>query len=783
MGPGDVLATYTLVAELGKTAGGAVQTFAAHAEGGDKPELVLVEVLRAGKGVDLGGFARRARSLEAIQHASIPRTREVRVEAGFVLVVSDFFDGESLRDLDVTAPAGRDRALPMIVRLRVLVDVLAALAAMHAGAAPILHGEVAPANVLVGMDGTTRLVRAHHAPKRAMRDVASMLGYLAPELLLGDDTADTRADLYAIGVMLWESLSAERLFTESTHDAVLQRQLARDLPRARVAEPAGWAVPLVDVAARATAVDPGARYGSAAELAGAIRLVAQARLAPPKRVATAVDLLAGDRILARRMKLRPAQRAIERVPTTALDPEKPRDEARTAPAEIELADILETHAEPAPLAAKASAPPVKSANASAPPVKAPATSATSEAPGAKAGGANDGAARAKAAAAAGTARAPSGSAAPASPPVATESRPIAPARLDQAVATSAKAAIGVSTKEVASAAAARDSAKAPGAPPRATGSALAAARANAATATAPSAPPASESAGIATAVMPVAVRTSMTSAARAGSGAPPPAPIAAASPIGALATSPPPARANGAAPIAAANAVEALGAPEPRGASSGPADALPPATPRDQALLTPRAQLLLSSTGTSLANEVSTSAPAPRSKRVGVVIAALVFSAAILAVAVVRVAVRGPSEPASIDARGGPRAAATATNGSAAATIGSAPSPAASEATASSPSATAATGAADAPAATAGTQPPDAPKADSPDAPAAAEPEAAATNTDRAPASAVLRVPPIAKGSGATPSGASTGERRPAAGDRPARPAPRPRSTYEPMGI
>ena len=729
MGPGDVLATYTLVAELGKTPAGGVKTFAAHADGADKLELVILEVLPSGKGIDLAAFADRARSLEKRQHGSLTRIREVRVDATGSIIASDFFDGESLHALDSAAPAGRDRGLPMIVRLRVIIDVLAALSAMHAGDTPILHGEVAPANVLVGMDGTTRLVRAHHAPGRAVRDVASMLGYLAPELLLGDDTADTRADLYGVGVMLWEALSAERLFTESTPDEVLQRQLARDLPRARVAEPAGWAVPLVDVAARALAADPSARYGSAAELAGAIRLVVQTRLAPPKRVAAAVDLIAGDRILARRMKLRPALRAIERAPAAAAPatpganaspPPAPPSPAATTPALPDVArpETPRNGAAPAekkppslPARAAASAPARRASSAT----PAPARAATAPSMDAKAA-------------------TPSPLAAPAAPPSPSD------AAISNAAAV-LRTATPPPTPAIAKPANARivtPPASAPAIGPRVP------VPAGAAVAAAPRivTPPASGP------VVAAAITIDGTTAM-----------------LGDLRD---PALPNGAA-AAGTGAIDPLGgAPttEPSGSLRVPAPPTTTSTPSEPvqpsgvsgALLTPGAHPAFRSPRPSLAHEDST--PPARPRRVGVVIAMLVCSAAILGVALVRYAVREPAEPTWTETRAGARGASSARAANEPGTAAAVP---ATPATAPA----AETGAAQAAA----------------DTPAAAEPErtneAAVDPADAPKAGAVMRVPPIGKANGTT-----AGDRHPAPGARSGRPStPRPRSTYEPMGI
>ncbi|HEX3772798.1 MAG TPA: hypothetical protein VHV30_18090, partial [Polyangiaceae bacterium] len=119
--------------------------------------VVADRVRRAGfSEADLTDWIRDARHLMALEHPNVPRVRGVLIRADEVLVVTDFADGVRWSELASTASLESS--------LRVLVDVLTGLNALHnlrdAKRAPLklLHGALAPDQVLVGLDGVTRLL-------------------------------------------------------------------------------------------------------------------------------------------------------------------------------------------------------------------------------------------------------------------------------------------------------------------------------------------------------------------------------------------------------------------------------------------------------------------------------------------------------------------------------------------------------------------------------------------------------------------------------------------------
>ena len=268
--------------------------------------VVLERVARGGVYGDqeIADWVRDARRLATLEHPNVARIRDVVIRGEDVFVVGEVFDGVRWSEL-VAGP----QKVSLEIALRVLVDVLSGLSAVHnlrdAKREPLklVHGELTPGCVVVGLDGVARVVstcRVRSATARPGRDGSA---YLAPEVLLADETADARADVYSAGVMLWEALSGRPLFPNTQPSAIVPHLLSGKVLRATIPEGSPWAAPLAEVASRALSADPEKRFTSAAALAADVRRIAGPKLAPPVRVAAFVRATFGDRVEARRAEL------------------------------------------------------------------------------------------------------------------------------------------------------------------------------------------------------------------------------------------------------------------------------------------------------------------------------------------------------------------------------------------------------------------------------------------------------------------------------------------------
>jgi serine/threonine protein kinase len=296
---------YRLLRDLGARAVPTCAAIDTQVEGRNK--LVVVErVERGGTHGDqeIGDWVRDARRLATLDHPNVVRVRDVVIRGENVLVVNDFVDGVRWSELVESKPPPS-----LEVALRIFVDVLSGLSAIHnlrdAKREPLklVHGELTPDCVIVGLDGIARIAsacRLHSATARPGRDGSA---YLAPEVLLADESTGPKADVYSVGVMLWEVLSGRALFPNTQPSAIVTHLLSGKVAKPTIPAGVPWAAPLADIVAGALAADPERRFASAAALAAELRRVAGPKLAPPTKVAGLVRGTHGEAIRARREAL------------------------------------------------------------------------------------------------------------------------------------------------------------------------------------------------------------------------------------------------------------------------------------------------------------------------------------------------------------------------------------------------------------------------------------------------------------------------------------------------
>lgn len=276
------------------------------------------ETATALDGESMALLLRDARCLAKNWHANIARVRHVDLagpDRPELTIASELLDGATLADLLEAAPLEphepHEPRLPLPVLVRILVDVLTGAHALHhlrdGMNAPLgaMHGELCPANVVVGKDGVARIVNVLRRRPVQVGARSEALGYAAPEALDAGGTDDPRADIYAVGVMLWEGITGQRLYVDR-HPAVLLARQREEEVGAPALPPSSPFARLADVAMRALAFDPALRFRTAADMATELRTIAGASLASGSAVASRVAELAGDRIRMRRATLDPA---------------------------------------------------------------------------------------------------------------------------------------------------------------------------------------------------------------------------------------------------------------------------------------------------------------------------------------------------------------------------------------------------------------------------------------------------------------------------------------------
>lgn len=228
---------YRLLAEIGSGTAGIVY----RAEDIVTREVVAVKVLSEPTALRLGRFEREARVLRALRLPGVVQLITEGEEEGRRFLVTELVAGAPFPG--VPGVLTWSDIAPVALRL------LEALAAVHD--AGVLHRDLKPANVLVDAQGMPTVLDfglAQLADAISLTRTGDVLGtprYQAPEQILGDHPVDARADLYAVGAMLYEALSGRlpqsaqrigRLYAARLlREAPPLASLAPDVP-ARVAE-------------------------------------------------------------------------------------------------------------------------------------------------------------------------------------------------------------------------------------------------------------------------------------------------------------------------------------------------------------------------------------------------------------------------------------------------------------------------------------------------------------------------------------------------------------------
>jgi len=203
------LGKYEIISELGRGAMGAVYK----ARDPLIDRLVALKTITSGQSTQsnlLERFYQEARSAGALQHPNIVTIYELGHEKTTPFIAMEYLEGESLDRIIEQHPV-----LPLSVKLGYIVRVCDALSYAHQH--NVVHRDVKPANVMVTKEGVVKVVDFGIArlTDMSMTQPNMMIGsraYMSPQLYKGE-RADSRSDIWALGVSLYELLAYRRPFT------------------------------------------------------------------------------------------------------------------------------------------------------------------------------------------------------------------------------------------------------------------------------------------------------------------------------------------------------------------------------------------------------------------------------------------------------------------------------------------------------------------------------------------------------------------------------------------
>ncbi len=260
-----VAGQYRVERELGQ--GGMATVYLAHDIRHDRK--VAIKVLREDLAASMGSarFLREIQIAAQLQHPNILPLLDSGDTDGFLYYVMPFISGQSLRER-----LGRDGELPVHEAVRLLVEVVDALA--HAHQHGVVHRDVKPDNVM--LSGRHALVADFGVAKAISeatgRNTVTTLGvavgtpaYMSPEQAAADPHIDHRSDIYAVGVMAYEMLTGHPPFHGTTPQQVLAAHVT-EVPDSVAKRRPAISPQLEQVVMRCLAKRPSDRFQTAEDL-------------------------------------------------------------------------------------------------------------------------------------------------------------------------------------------------------------------------------------------------------------------------------------------------------------------------------------------------------------------------------------------------------------------------------------------------------------------------------------------------------------------------------------
>jgi len=392
---GESLGNYTIAAQLGSGTMGVVFR-AEHARIARTAAIKVLVPELAQNASAVQRFFTEARATSLIRHPGIVEVFDCALDAtGRAYIVMEYLDGETLADR-----LRRTDAIPWAVACEIAQHVAGAIAAAHDGG--IVHRDLKPENVFLVRDpanpemvgsvkvvdfGIAKLLTADASARLTMRGM--VLGtpeYMAPEQCAGSEEIDGRADIYALGCILFEMLCGEPPFLAETVQELMVAHAFHPVPSIgeRVSGLPAWLAGLVTIMlAKRRDERPTTMREVAKALADRMKATPLATRAATSRrgvrpapivvaiagvAALAVAIWNGGRSI-RRQPRAPAPQAVATPASAALDRETPPAPPRTTAIPTQQAASIPDTSTPSPARkrARASERPQRPASAASPP--------------------------------------------------------------------------------------------------------------------------------------------------------------------------------------------------------------------------------------------------------------------------------------------------------------------------------------------------------------------------------------------------------------------------------
>lgn len=260
-------------------------------------------------------FVDEGRIIQMIRHPNVVDVYEASEEQGIGYIAMEWVEGDSLHA--VIAEAGKRRPIPPEMAVRIIADAAGGLHAAHelkdSDGKPmnVVHRDVSPHNILLGVDGAVKLVDFGVAKAVGrLSEVTSAgqlkgkFGYMSPEQAMAKKV-DRRSDLFALGIVLFELTTGRRLF-RGEHDAeTLHMVVSGKIPKPTSIDP-NYPEALEKIVLRSLERDLEKRFQTAEEFQKALDayLKSERTVVPRAGIANLLKKVLGERIEQRRKAIR-----------------------------------------------------------------------------------------------------------------------------------------------------------------------------------------------------------------------------------------------------------------------------------------------------------------------------------------------------------------------------------------------------------------------------------------------------------------------------------------------